>query len=73
MTGPDIRWQQRFGNYRRALMRLAEAVELSRQRNLSTHTYNEAAVQEIVAAVVNSHLSAFQQLETPLHDLEPQP
>jgi nucleotidyltransferase substrate binding protein (TIGR01987 family) len=32
---PDIRWQQRFANYRKALMRLTEAVELRQQRPLS--------------------------------------
>lgn len=31
----DIRWIQRFSNYRKALMRLAEAVQLSRERELS--------------------------------------
>ncbi|MCP9916316.1 nucleotidyltransferase substrate binding protein [Cyanobium sp. ATX 6F1] len=34
-TGVDIRWQQRFGNFRQALARLREAVELSQQRSLS--------------------------------------
>jgi nucleotidyltransferase substrate binding protein (TIGR01987 family) len=31
----DIRWQQRFDNYQRALARLAEAVELAEKRELS--------------------------------------
>ena len=31
----DIRWQQRFANYRKALARLTEAVELRQQRPLS--------------------------------------
>ncbi len=31
----DIRWQQRFANYRRALTQLSEAVDLSRERKLS--------------------------------------
>lgn len=31
----DIRWQQRFANYRKALARLTEAVELRRQRPLT--------------------------------------
>jgi len=36
MTAPtDIRWQQRFANYRKALARLAEAVELRQQRELT--------------------------------------
>lgn len=32
---PDIRWQQRFANYRKALARLDEAVQLKRQRELN--------------------------------------
>lgn len=31
----DIRWIQRFSNYRKALSRLTEAVQLSRERDLS--------------------------------------
>ena len=31
----DIRWLQRFNNYKKALKNLTEAVELSRQRELS--------------------------------------
>jgi len=31
----DIRWQQRFANYRKALARLTDAVELRQQRPLS--------------------------------------
>jgi nucleotidyltransferase substrate binding protein (TIGR01987 family) len=31
----DIRWIHRFSNYRKALSRLTEAVELSRERDLS--------------------------------------
>jgi nucleotidyltransferase substrate binding protein (TIGR01987 family) len=31
----DIRWIQRFNNYRKALARLGEAIELSRERALS--------------------------------------
>lgn len=31
----DIRWKQRFSNYKDALSRLTDAVELSRQRELS--------------------------------------
>jgi nucleotidyltransferase substrate binding protein (TIGR01987 family) len=31
----DIRWIQRFDNYKKALKRLNEAVELSKQRDLS--------------------------------------
>ena len=32
---PDVRWHQRFANYRKALQALTEAVELAQQRPLS--------------------------------------
>ena len=35
LTNPDIRWKQRFSNYRLALSRLAEGVSLAHQRPLS--------------------------------------
>lgn len=35
MNYHDIRWQQRFANYKKALMQLQEAVELSNERPLS--------------------------------------
>jgi nucleotidyltransferase substrate binding protein (TIGR01987 family) len=35
MTTEDIRWKQRFDNFKRALHQLTLAVELSRQRPLS--------------------------------------
>ena len=31
----DIRWQQRFANYKRALQQLVDAVALSKDRKLS--------------------------------------
>ncbi len=31
----DIRWQQRLGNYQKALLQLGDAVKLSQQRALS--------------------------------------
>ena len=34
-SDPDIRWQQRFANYQRALQQLADAVALSKERALS--------------------------------------
>ncbi len=33
--GKDIRWQQRFSNYKKALHQLGEAVSLSEKRELS--------------------------------------
>jgi nucleotidyltransferase substrate binding protein (TIGR01987 family) len=35
MNDPDIRWQQRFANFKKALQQLQEAVELSAQRKLT--------------------------------------
>ncbi|MBI5485382.1 MAG: nucleotidyltransferase substrate binding protein [Deltaproteobacteria bacterium] len=35
MTNLDIRWKQRFANYRRALQQLRSAVLLSKERQLS--------------------------------------
>jgi len=35
MTNQDIRWQQRFDHYQKALRQLASSVELGRQRPLS--------------------------------------
>lgn len=35
MDQQDIRWQQRFSHYQKALQQLSRAVELSRQRPLS--------------------------------------
>jgi len=35
MNHQDIRWQQRFANYKKALLQLQSAVELSEQRALS--------------------------------------
>ena len=35
MSNPDLRWIQRFQNYRQALSRLTAAVKLSRERPLS--------------------------------------
>ncbi len=35
MSTPDIRWQQRFENYKRALQQLNAAVKLSEEKELS--------------------------------------
>lgn len=35
MNNPDVRWQQRFVNYKKALAQLKDAVILSKQRPLS--------------------------------------
>ncbi|QFY42014.1 nucleotidyltransferase [Candidatus Methylospira mobilis] len=36
MNEPDIRWRQRFANYKKALRQLQNGVELSEQRELSS-------------------------------------
>ena len=132
MANADIRWQQRFENYSRALARLNAAVALAherplsdlerqgliqafefthelswktlkdfltsrgvgdlfgskdttreafaqgliddgecwmamiRHRHLSTHTYDEATINEIVVAVIGSYQQAFLQLQSAL-------
>lgn len=35
MSDPDVRWKQRFDNFKKALAQLSEAEELSQQRALS--------------------------------------
>lgn len=50
MNHPDIRWQQRFSNYQKALQQLSRAVELSRQRTLS-----EIEKQGLIKAFEFSH------------------
>ena len=35
MSNADIRWEQRFSNYRKALSQLGDAVQLSSKRTLS--------------------------------------
>jgi len=35
MNDQDIRWQQRFNHFQKALLQLSRAVELSQQRPLS--------------------------------------
>lgn len=44
MTAPDIRWQQRLDNFKKALVQLNEAEELSQQRSLS-RLENQGLVQ----------------------------
>ncbi len=44
-----------------------------RHRNLSAHTYDEATVMEIVAAVVTTYLAAFEELQERLNAQEALP
>lgn len=54
----DIRWQQRFANYRKALARLTEAVELRQQRPLS-----ELERQGVIHAFEFTHELAWNTLK----------
>ena len=58
MDNLDIRWKQRLQNYRKALGRLAEAVELSKRRNLS-----ELEQQGLVQAFEFTHELAWNTLK----------
>lgn len=35
VNNPDVRWQQRFANYKKALAQLKDAVALGRQQQLN--------------------------------------
>ncbi len=58
MSKADIRWMQRFQNYRQALKRLSEAVALSRQRALS-----ELEQQGLIQAFEFTHELAWNVLK----------
>ena len=58
MKNQDIRWIQRFQNYRQALARLSEAVVLSRQRALS-----ELEEQGLIQAFEFTHELAWNVLK----------
>ena len=58
MKNQDIRWIQRFQNYRQALARLSEAVALSRQRSLS-----ELEEQGLIQAFEFTHELAWNVLK----------
>lgn len=73
----DIRWQQRFSNYQKALAQL-EAFHLGlieagdtwmlmiQDRNLTSHTYNRATADVIGQQILSRYLPCFQQLRTRL-------
>ena len=63
MNNPDIRWQQRFSNYEKALLHLKNAVELSKQRALS---YLEK--QGVIQAFEFTHELAWNVLKDYLQD-----
>jgi nucleotidyltransferase substrate binding protein (TIGR01987 family) len=63
MNDQDIRWQQRFANYKKALAQLKNAVELSKQRALS-----QLEKQGVIQAFEFTHELAWNVLKDYLED-----
>jgi nucleotidyltransferase substrate binding protein (TIGR01987 family) len=63
MNQQDIRWQQRFSNYKKALLQLQSAVELSEQRALSN-----LEKQGVIQAFEFTHELAWNTLKDYLED-----
>ena len=63
MNDQDIRWQQRFANYKKALVQLKNAVELSKQRALS-----QLEKQGVIQAFEFTHELAWNVLKDYLED-----
>ena len=63
MNNQDIRWQQRFANYKKALLQLQDAVELSKQRALSN-----LEKQGVIQAFEFTHELAWNILKDYLED-----
>lgn len=63
MNDHDIRWRQRFANYKQAICQLQEAVELSRQRALSA-----LEKQGVIQAFEFTHELAWNLLKDYLQD-----
>ncbi|MEQ1560910.1 MAG: nucleotidyltransferase substrate binding protein [Methyloglobulus sp.] len=63
MNDQDIRWQQRFANYKKALAQLRNAVELSQQRALS-----QLEKQGVIQAFEFTHELAWNVLKDYLED-----
>lgn len=63
MNDQDIRWRQRYANYKKALLQLREAVELSEQRGLS-----KLEKQGVIQAFEFTHELAWNMLKDYLQD-----
>jgi len=63
MNDQDIRWKQRFANYKKAVSQLREAVDLSRQRALSN-----LEQQGVILAFEFTHELAWNLLKDFLQD-----
>jgi nucleotidyltransferase substrate binding protein (TIGR01987 family) len=58
MVSKDIRWQQRFNNYTKALGKLTDAIQLTKQRQLS-----ELEKQGLIQAFEYTHELAWNTLK----------
>jgi nucleotidyltransferase substrate binding protein (TIGR01987 family) len=63
MNQQDIRWQQRFSNYKRALLQLQSAVALGKQRTLS-----DLEKQGVIQAFEFTHELAWNMFKDYLED-----
>lgn len=63
MNDQDIRWQQRFANYKKALLQLQDAVELSGQR-----AFSNLEKQGVIQAFEFTHELAWNVLKDYLQD-----
>jgi nucleotidyltransferase substrate binding protein (TIGR01987 family) len=63
MNNQDIRWQQRFANYKKALLQLRDAVELGERRALSS-----LEKQGVIQAFEFTHELAWNVLKDYLQD-----
>ncbi|HQS58038.1 MAG: nucleotidyltransferase [Gallionellales bacterium 35-53-114] len=63
MTQQDIRWQQRFSNYKMALLQLQSAVDLSKQRELT-----DLEKQGVIQAFEFTHELAWNMFKDYLED-----
>jgi len=69
----DIRWQQRFANYRRALQQLREAVDLAEARPLSRleqqGLIDENTARQLIAIVTTRYMTVFAAFQTHMQAL----
>ena len=69
----DIRRQQRFANYRRALQQLREAVDLAEARSLSRleqqGLIDENTARQLIAIVTTRYMTVFGAFQTHMQAL----
>lgn len=75
MDDADVRWEQRFANYQKALTQLGEAVELFGERDLS-NLEEQGLIKafeythQVIRKVVNQHYGLFVALEEQMNTLK---